>query len=117
MADLKYSSRYKLAWSIISPEDFRRTSAVSENLHPVIKELINSSPEIDIILLLYKDNATVRGIINLVEQISGEELSQALSGEMKDNQIIFDSKEESFEAAERVTLERIKKWADGNSIK
>ena len=117
MADLKYSSRYKLAWSIISPEDFRRTSAVSENLHPVIKELINSSPEIDIILLLYKDNATVRGIINLVEQISGEELSQALSGEMKDNQIIFDSKEESFEAAERVTLERIKKWADGNNNK
>ena len=117
MADLKYSSRYKLAWSIISPEDFRRTSAVSENLHPVIKELINSSPEIDIILLLYKDNATVRGIINLVEQISGEELSQALSGELKDNQIIFDSKEESFEAAERVTLERIKKWADGNNNK
>jgi len=116
MADLKYSSRYKLAWSIISPDDFRRASAVSENLHPVIKELINSSPEIDIILLLYKDNSTVRGIINLVEQISGEELSRALGGELKDNQIIFDSGEESFEAAERITLEKIKKWADGKSF-
>ena len=117
MADLKYSSRYKLAWSIISPEDFRRTSAVSENLHPVIKELINSSPEIDIILLLYKNNGTTRGIINLVEQISGEELNRALGGELKDSQIIFDSGEENLEAAERVTLEKIKKWADGNSVK
>ncbi len=113
MADLKYSRQYKLAWSIISPEDFQRVNAVSENLHSVIKELINSSPEINIILLLYKDNGTARGIINLIEQISGEELSETLGGRLKDNQIIFDSGEENLEAAERVTLEKIKKWADG----
>ena len=117
MADLKYSRRYKLAWSIISPEDFQRAGAAPENLHPVIKELINSSPEIDIILLLYKDNSTVRGIINLIERISGEELNRALGGELKNNQIIFDSMEESFAAAERITLEKIKEWADGNSVK
>ena len=117
MADLKYNSRYKLAWSIISPEDFQRVNATPENLHPVVKELINSSPEIDIILLLYKNNSTVLGIINLMEQVSGEGLKKALGGELKDNQIVFDSGEESFEAAERVTLEKIKQWADESSIK
>ena len=112
MADLKYNSHYKLAWSIISPEDFQRISAAPENLHPVVKELINSSPEIDIILLLYKDKGTTRGIINLIERVPGEKLSKLLNGELKDNQITFDSGEENLETAERNTLEIIKKWAD-----
>ena len=113
MSDLKYNSQYKLAWSIVAPEDFQRVNATPENLHPVIKDLIDSSPEIDIILLLYKDGSTVKGMINLVEQISGEELSKALNGESKDHQITFELEEENFESAERIVLDKIKKWADG----
>ncbi len=113
MSDLKYNSQYKLAWSIVAPEDFQKVNATPENLHPVIKDLIDSSPEIDIILLLHKDGSSVKGMINLVEKISGEELSKSLNGELKDHQITFELKEESFESAERIVLDKIKKWADG----
>jgi len=112
MANLKYSSRYKLGWSIIEEEDFIRINKSSEDLNSVIKELIDSSPEFNILLLLYRNNSKISGIINFAERMPIEDFAKTLNGTAANNQINFDSKEDNPELAERDILRKIKAWLD-----
>jgi len=112
MSNLKYNSRYKLGWSTIEKADFAKTGASQENLSSAVKELANSSPEFNLMFLLYEDSSNVKGIINFVENPSIEELAKSLNGNMENSQIIFTVKEENIESAERYVLNKIKIWAD-----
>ncbi len=113
MSTLKYNSQYKLGWSVINKDDFERTNTTSENLSLVVSELANSSPEFDMMLLLYKNNGKVNGIINFSEKLEVGELAKLLNGTIKDNQIIFISNETAIDLAEKETLKKIKEWKDG----
>jgi nanoRNase/pAp phosphatase (c-di-AMP/oligoRNAs hydrolase) len=112
MSNLKYNSQYKLGWSIINKDDFIKTNTSPKNLSAVIKELVNSSPEFDFMLLLYKDNDKINGIINFLEKMPVNDLVKSLEGNIENNQIIFASKENELEMAEKDALKKIKKWAD-----
>jgi len=114
MSNLKYNSRYKLGWSTIKKADFVKTGASQENLSSAVKELANSSPEFNLMFLLYEDSSNVKGIINFVENPSIEELAKSLNGSVENSQIIFTVKEENIESAERYVLNKIKIWADEN---
>ncbi|MCK4891275.1 MAG: hypothetical protein KAS78_01270 [Candidatus Pacebacteria bacterium] len=113
MSTLKYSSQYKLGWSVIDKNDFEKTNTTPENLNLVVSELANSSPEFDMMLLLYKNNGKVNGIINFSEKLEVGELAKLLNGTIKDNQIIFISNETAIDLAEKETLKKIKEWKDG----
>ncbi len=113
MSTLKYSSQYKLGWSVIDKNDFEKTNTTPENLNLVVSELANSSPEFDMMLLLYKNNGKVNGIINFSEKLEVNELVKLLNGTIKDNQIIFISNETAIDLAEKETLKKIKEWKDG----
>ena len=113
MSTLKYNSQYKLGWSVINKDDFERTNTTSENLGLVISELANSSPEFDMMLLLYKNNGKVNGIINFSEKLEVGELVKLLNGTIQDNQILFISNETEIDLAEKETLKKIKEWKDG----
>ncbi len=54
LARLKQDTHYKLAWSLISQADFKKSNATAENLNGVVNELIANSPQIDITVLLYE---------------------------------------------------------------
>ncbi len=112
MSTLKYNSQYKLGWSVINKNDFERTNTTSENLGLVVSELANSSPEFDMMLLLYKNNGKVNGIINFSEKLEIGDLTKLLNGTTKDNQIIFTSNETAIDLAEKETLKKIKEWKD-----
>ena len=113
MSTLKYNSQYKLGWSVIDKSDFERTNKTSENLSLVVSELANSSPEFDMMLLLYKNNGKVNGIINFSEKLEVSDLAKLFNGTIKDNQIIFTSNEAAIDLAEKETLKKIKGWKDG----
>ncbi len=112
MSNLKYNSQYKLGWSIIEENDFAKISTSHENLSSVVKELANSSPEFNLMFLLYKNNNDVNGIINFAEKLPAEDLAKSLGGNIEHKQIIFTSKEASVEATEKYVLNKIKTWID-----
>ncbi len=114
MSNLKYNSQYKLGWSIIEKDDFAKINPTYENLGSVVKELANSSPEFNLMFLLYKNNGDINGIINFTEKLPAENLAKSLGGNIEHKQIIFISKEENIESAEKDVLNKIKNWLDEN---
>ncbi|MEA2097683.1 MAG: DHH family phosphoesterase [Patescibacteria group bacterium] len=116
MSTLKYNSQYKLGWSIITKNELERTNATPENLSLVVNELANSSPEFDMMLLLYKNNGKINGIVNFSEKLETSALTKLLNGTIQDSQIIFVSSKTAIDLAEKETLKKIKEWKDGMSI-
>ena len=114
MSNLKYNSQYKLGWSVIENDDFAKVNVSRENLSSVIRELTDSSPEFNLIFLLYKNNNDINGIVNFTEKLSIETLAKSLGGDIENKQIIFTAKEENMELTEKYVLDKIKTWADEN---
>jgi len=112
MSNLKYSSQYKLGWSILKKDDLAKDNASQGNLSSVIKELANSSPEFDLMFLLHEENGKINGMANFTEGSLIENLAKALNGNVENGQIIFTVKEENIESAEKYVLNKIKIWAD-----
>ena len=113
MSTLKYNSQYKLGWSVITKNELEKTNATPENLSLVVNELANSSPEFDMMLLLYKNNGKTNGIVNFSEKLEASALAKLLNGTIQDNQIIFASNEATIDLAEKEALKKIKEWKDG----
>ena len=114
MSNLKYNSQYKLGWSVIENDDFVKNNVSQENLGSVIKELADSSPEFNLIFLLYKNNDDINGIINFTEKPSIENLAKSLGGDIKNEQIVFTAKDKNMELTEKYVLDKIKIWKDEN---
>ena len=113
MSTLKYNSQYKLGWSVITKNELEKTNATLGNLSLVVNELANSSPEFDMMLLLYKNNGKTNGIVNFSEKLEASALAKLLNGTIQDNQIIFASNEATIDLAEKEALKKIKEWKDG----
>jgi nanoRNase/pAp phosphatase (c-di-AMP/oligoRNAs hydrolase) len=112
MSNLKYNSQYKLGWSVIS-EEFASDDAQLENLRTAIKDLGSSSPEFNLLFVLFKQNNAIKGIINFSEKTPIDSLARLFGGDVDNGQIVFASKEQLIENAEKETLKNIKEWADG----
>jgi len=114
MSNLKYNSRYKLGWSVMDADqdEFLKANIHSENLSLVIKELAGSSPEFDLMLLLYKKENAANGIISFTEKTSADGLVKSLEGKIENGQIVFASGQTNIKLAEKEVLEKIKAWAD-----
>lgn len=111
MSNLRYNGQYKLGWSTLN-ENVTEENEQRDSLKTAIKELSESSPEFNLLLLLYKFNDKISGILNFNEKINVEALAKFLEGTVENNQIIFTSEEADFEAAEKDVLKKIKIWAD-----
>ncbi|MFC1787772.1 hypothetical protein ACFLZY_00965, partial [Patescibacteria group bacterium] len=55
LARLKTTDHHKLVWTLLSQQDFMHSGAEEEDLPDVIDELIASSPDAQIVVLLYED--------------------------------------------------------------
>ena len=113
MSNLKYNGKYKLGWSVLSngDDDFIKTNASPEKLNLVVKELADSSPEFDLVLLIYKIDGKINGIIDFSEKMQVDDLVKVLNGKVEEKQIIFVSSETKTESAEESALQKIKEWA------
>ena len=115
MSNLKYNSEYKLGWSILpnGDDDFIKANASPEKLNLAVKELADSSPEFDLVLLIYKIGGKIGGIINFSEKLQVDNLAKLLNGKIEENQITFISDEVETKLAEENILQKIKEWANG----
>lgn len=111
MSNLKYSSQYKLGWSVID-ENFSSENSNYDNLKMAVKELSGSSPEFNLLFVLFRKDNAINGIVNFSEKKPIEALAKSLGGEIDDGQIIFLSKDQIMDAAEKDILKKIKAWAD-----
>ncbi len=114
MSALKYNSRHKLGWAVVDKDDFERTNTIPENLNLVVSELANSSPEFEMLLLLYRNDSAINGIINFSEKLEVGALAKSLNGKAEYNQIIFTTNETEMASAEKEILKKIKEWEDRN---
>ncbi len=112
MSGLKYNSKYKLGWSLIEEGDFEKSNTSPESLRSIVKELISSSPEFNLVLVLYKNGGRINGIVNFTEKLPIGDLVKSLSGRVDNSQITFVSEENDLELAEKDVLRKIKIWAD-----
>lgn len=111
MSNLKYNGQYKLGWSVIN-EEFSSDDAQSENLRTAIRELGNSSPEFNLLFVLFQQDNAIKGIVNFSEKTPIDSLARSFDTEVDNGQIIFTSREQLMENAEKDTLKNIKEWAD-----
>ncbi|MDD3191097.1 MAG: DHH family phosphoesterase [Candidatus Pacebacteria bacterium] len=114
MANLKYNSRYKLAWSVIKDEEALQGST-AENINMAVKELAGSSPEFDLFFFIYPTGGTLKGILNFSERNDIKELISSLKGTIEEGQVIFNPEEIDIDLAEKEMLKKIKVWFDGQN--
>jgi nanoRNase/pAp phosphatase (c-di-AMP/oligoRNAs hydrolase) len=82
LARLKSDETTGLVWSLLSQQDFMRAGAEDDDLPDVIDELISSSPEASVVLLLYEDkNKAIRGIVRTEKPFHAGRLTQPFSGD------------------------------------
>lgn len=56
LARLKADQSYKMVWTLLSQQDFMHAGAQEEDLYDVIDELIASSPDAKVVILLYENS-------------------------------------------------------------
>jgi phosphoesterase RecJ-like protein len=56
LARLKSQPESKIVWTLLSKQDFMHAGATEADLPDVVDELITSSPEAKVVVLLYEDN-------------------------------------------------------------
>jgi nanoRNase/pAp phosphatase (c-di-AMP/oligoRNAs hydrolase) len=110
LARLKSDPTIKIVWTLLSQQDFMHAGAQEEDLPEVIDELITSSPEAKIILLLYEDRQkNICGIIRTEPPLNAVNLITALSpiGHQEQAHLYFNQK--TIVEAEQETLGQIYK--------
>lgn len=63
LATLEQDEQSKLAWSIISAEDFEKSHAAPEDIEGALKELLSSIPSLEVAFILFVHNKQVHGRI------------------------------------------------------
>lgn len=116
MVNLKYNSQHKLAWSIIDDNEFPKESITTEGVGMATKELANSSPEFEMLAVLYPTANGIQGVINFTERNDIGELVEMLGGHIEEGQIIFSTNTSNYEEAEKETLGKIKDFFEHKFI-
>lgn len=68
LARLKTDEARKLAWSLLSENDFLESGATEKNLEGVVEEFIKDIPEIEIMVLFYQKGAATQVVVASVHQ-------------------------------------------------
>jgi len=113
LARLKSDPDRKLFWTLLSQQDFLHAGAVDEDLPDVIDELLASSPDAKIVILLYEDrDKNIRGIIRCEHPLNALQMSSIFQPEGTRDEARFIITKKSIIQAERLVLETINKYLD-----
>ena len=103
-----------LVWTTLTREDFVRAGAKEEDLKELVDELVTSSPEAKITVLLYEEIASsnnVRGIIYADKQFDAKLLLQAFHPEGNKKMASFLATGKSLKEVETEVINNIRKNA------
>src|SRR3989338_8949712 len=109
LARLQYDPESEFVWSAVRRDDFQKAGADEQHLPGVIDELIMSSPQVKIAVLLYeRSDGKVGGWLKTGPHLNALDLAKQWSAEGSSTLAIFNLSTSSFEEAEQLVRAAIK---------
>lgn len=113
LAHLNYQKELGLISSTITREDFARSGAGEQELYDIIDELIATSPDEKMTLLLHEhphhEGETIHGILYTEKEYDSKKLAAAFSPTGDARQVSFIITGKNLKEAEEMVIEEIKK--------
>jgi phosphoesterase RecJ-like protein len=106
LAHLESNADTGLVWTTITREDFVRAGAKEDDIKEIIEELIKTSPQAELILLLYEDpedDGKVKGILSVDKIYNAKQLLKPFSPNGNKHQAYFKLDKPLKDAEQEVT--------------
>jgi len=111
---LQTNKGINLVWTTLTREDFIRSGASESDLQGIIAELIDTSPEAKITLILHEaketDTKTIQGILNVDKQYNALEMLRPFSPKGNKKTVSFCIENRSLKETEEMILDNINKY-------
>lgn len=109
MARLNWDEEMKLAWSLVSLEDFVQSRSKPEDVPRILEKIKDNYSAGNIFLVLYNEKPdVVVGMIKNTNSNSMEKFAEMFQGKIKKDLIIFRLENKNILEAEKEVLEKIK---------
>lgn len=108
LARIKFDEENKIAWTLISSDDFKKTNSDDKNLVGVEEELATSVSGAEIVLILYERDNGIFGTLKAVKRSSLEKLSNALNVAPQNDLLNLQLGKKTLSEAEQEILKKIK---------
>jgi nanoRNase/pAp phosphatase (c-di-AMP/oligoRNAs hydrolase) len=121
LAHLHYDASLGLVSSTITREDFARSGAQEEDLYDIIHELIATSPDEKMTLLLHEHKSTdkkqIHGILFTEKGYDSKQLTAKFNATGDATQASFSIRDKSLKQAEELVITEIRKKISGSVVK
>lgn len=110
MARLNWDEETKLAWSLISIEDFVQSRSKSSDIPLILEKIKENYSAGNLFMVLFKEKIDeVAGMIKCNNNEISKKIADIFSGQIKKDLIVFSLRKNNIQEAEKEVLERIKK--------
>ena len=110
MARLKWDEDLKLAWSLVSLEDFIQSHSKPIDIPLVLEKIKDNYSSGKIFLVLFNETSKlVKGVLAFSQEKDLKKMSQLIEGEIKGSLYEFQIKNSNIVEAEKTVLEKLKK--------
>ena len=108
LARVKFDNDYKIAWTLITSDDFKKTNSSEKELVGIEEELAASIAEAEIVIILYEKENEVNGLIKTLKKSNLEILSNRFNTSPQNDLIRISYKDKTLLEAEQSVFEKIK---------
>lgn len=108
LARVKFDDDYKIAWTLITSDDFKKTNSSEKELEGIENELTTSIADAEIIIILYEQEGKVSGVIKTLKKSNLEILSRRFDVSPQDALIKINFKNKTLLEAEQIVFEKIR---------
>jgi len=115
LARIKQDNKFKLVWTLADLPDFQKTGASPKDLMGVAEELIGTSPDAEIILVLARINpGKIKGIIHTTKNENAAKLAGLFDGSGNDRSAAFEIAKDSITEAEKEVIDTLRACRSGD---
>jgi phosphoesterase RecJ-like protein len=114
LARLKSHDGNKLVWTLITEHDFMEAGSTAKDLPEVIDELISFIPGVEIVALIYQQNADVRVLLTTLKNQNALFLASDFNAQGNKNTVEFCLKNQTLLEAEKEVTGKIKEKLGNN---
>lgn len=116
LARIKLDSKYKLAWTLVDLSDFQKTNSQPQDLSGISEELISSSPDAEIILILARvAPQRIKGFIHTTKNQNAAKLANMFNGSGNDRSAVFELEKSNLIEEEKNIIETLRACRNGKN--
>lgn len=109
LARIKQDKKFKLVWTLADLVDFQKTDAKPQDLSGIAEELISTSPDAEIILILARVAPNkIRGIIHTTKNENAANLANLFNGSGHEHLASFEMERNSLVEVEKEVIETLR---------